>query len=60
MSAVCGILFEALFPGSSHPTRFTVLTLLGIIMEIFPISEGKMSYWAIGKDFITVLFQIIL
>ncbi|XP_066480591.1 tRNA (32-2'-O)-methyltransferase regulator THADA isoform X2 [Tiliqua scincoides] len=41
MSAVCGILFEALFPGSSHPTRFTVLTLLGIITEIFPISEGQ-------------------
>ncbi|XP_044285342.1 thyroid adenoma-associated protein isoform X3 [Varanus komodoensis] len=39
LSSFCGILFEALFPGSSHPTRFTALTLLGIIADIFPSSE---------------------
>nr|XP_056709358.1 thyroid adenoma-associated protein [Euleptes europaea] len=48
MSSLCGMLFGALFPGSSHPTRFTALTLLGIITEIFPISEGQSQ----------VLFQI--
>ncbi|XP_042330364.1 thyroid adenoma-associated protein isoform X2 [Sceloporus undulatus] len=41
MSSVCSILFGALFPGSSHPTRFTALTLLGIISEIFPILDGQ-------------------
>ncbi|XP_062980061.1 tRNA (32-2'-O)-methyltransferase regulator THADA [Elgaria multicarinata webbii] len=41
MSAFSDILFEALFPGSSHPTRFTALTLLGIIAEIFPVSKGQ-------------------
>uniref|UniRef100_A0ACB8G9K8 Uncharacterized protein n=1 Tax=Sphaerodactylus townsendi TaxID=933632 RepID=A0ACB8G9K8_9SAUR len=48
MSSLCGMLFGALFPGSSHPTRFTALTLLGIIAEIFPVSEGQSQ----------VLFQI--
>ncbi|KAM6460894.1 tRNA (32-2'-O)-methyltransferase regulator THADA isoform 2-T4 [Liasis olivaceus] len=41
ISSVCSILFESLFPGSSHPTRFTALTLLGTIAEIFPNSEGQ-------------------
>ncbi|XP_063158962.1 tRNA (32-2'-O)-methyltransferase regulator THADA [Candoia aspera] len=41
ISSVCSILFESLFPGSSHATRFTALTLLGIIAEIFPNSEGQ-------------------
>ncbi|XP_061481363.1 tRNA (32-2'-O)-methyltransferase regulator THADA isoform X2 [Rhineura floridana] len=41
MSSLCGILFGALFPGSSHPTRFTALTLLGLIAETFPVSEGQ-------------------
>ncbi|KAL8185312.1 UNVERIFIED_CONTAM: hypothetical protein K2H54_045689 [Gekko kuhli] len=48
MSSLCDMLFGALFPGSSHPTRFTALTLLGIIAEIFPISEGQSE----------ILFQI--
>ncbi|XP_069464566.1 tRNA (32-2'-O)-methyltransferase regulator THADA isoform X2 [Ambystoma mexicanum] len=33
-------LFEALFPGSSHPTRFSALTILESIAEIFSPSEG--------------------
>ncbi|XP_033000765.1 thyroid adenoma-associated protein isoform X2 [Lacerta agilis] len=41
MSSVCDILFGALFPGSSHPTRFTALTVLGLIAETFPVSEGQ-------------------
>uniref|UniRef100_A0A670XVR5 tRNA (32-2'-O)-methyltransferase regulator THADA n=1 Tax=Pseudonaja textilis TaxID=8673 RepID=A0A670XVR5_PSETE len=35
------ILFESLFPGSSHSSRFTALTLLGTIADIFPNSEGQ-------------------
>uniref|UniRef100_A0A670JYE2 tRNA (32-2'-O)-methyltransferase regulator THADA n=1 Tax=Podarcis muralis TaxID=64176 RepID=A0A670JYE2_PODMU len=43
MSSICDILFGALFPGSSHPTRFTALTVLGLIAETFPVSEGKLQ-----------------
>uniref|UniRef100_A0A8C6VDU8 tRNA (32-2'-O)-methyltransferase regulator THADA n=1 Tax=Naja naja TaxID=35670 RepID=A0A8C6VDU8_NAJNA len=41
ISSICSILFESLFPGSSHPSRFTALTLLGTIADIFPNSEGQ-------------------
>uniref|UniRef100_A0ABM5FJU4 tRNA (32-2'-O)-methyltransferase regulator THADA n=1 Tax=Pogona vitticeps TaxID=103695 RepID=A0ABM5FJU4_9SAUR len=41
MSSTCSLLFGSLFPGSSHSTRFTALHLLGIVAEIFPISEGQ-------------------
>uniref|UniRef100_A0A8C5SWM0 tRNA (32-2'-O)-methyltransferase regulator THADA n=1 Tax=Laticauda laticaudata TaxID=8630 RepID=A0A8C5SWM0_LATLA len=41
ISSICSILFESLFPGSSHSSRFTALTLLGTIADIFPNSEGQ-------------------
>uniref|UniRef100_A0A8C4XZW5 tRNA (32-2'-O)-methyltransferase regulator THADA n=1 Tax=Gopherus evgoodei TaxID=1825980 RepID=A0A8C4XZW5_9SAUR len=41
MSSICDKLFEALFPGSSHPTRFSSLTILGSIAEIFSAPEGE-------------------
>ncbi|XP_044515397.1 thyroid adenoma-associated protein [Gracilinanus agilis] len=41
MSSICNSLFEALFPGSSHATKFSALTILGSIAEIFPDPEGK-------------------
>lgn len=41
MSSVCNILFEALFPGSSYSTRFSALTILGSVAEVFPDPEGK-------------------
>uniref|UniRef100_A0A8C4W1K9 tRNA (32-2'-O)-methyltransferase regulator THADA n=1 Tax=Gopherus evgoodei TaxID=1825980 RepID=A0A8C4W1K9_9SAUR len=41
MSSICDKLFEALFPGSSHPTRFSSLTILGSIAEIFSAPEGQ-------------------
>uniref|UniRef100_A0A8C6V785 tRNA (32-2'-O)-methyltransferase regulator THADA n=1 Tax=Naja naja TaxID=35670 RepID=A0A8C6V785_NAJNA len=44
ISSICSILFESLFPGSSHPSRFTALTLLGTIADIFPNSEGTYIY----------------
>ena len=43
MSSICNSLFEALFPGSSYPTRFSALTILGSIAEVFPVPEGKCS-----------------
>lgn len=41
MSSVCDKLFEALFPGSSHPTRFSALTILGSVAEIFSVPKGE-------------------
>ncbi|KAM5164962.1 tRNA (32-2'-O)-methyltransferase regulator THADA isoform 2-T2 [Mantella aurantiaca] len=41
MSSITGYLFESLFPGSSHPTRFSALTILGSIAEIFPNVQGS-------------------
>ncbi|XP_077341799.1 tRNA (32-2'-O)-methyltransferase regulator THADA isoform X1 [Lithobates pipiens] len=40
MSSITSYLFESLFPGSSHPTRFSALTILGSIAEIFPNVQG--------------------
>ncbi|KAE8600637.1 hypothetical protein XENTR_v10013341 [Xenopus tropicalis] len=41
MASVTNSLFESLFAGSSHPTRFSALTILGAIAEIFPVEEGS-------------------
>ncbi|XP_036606868.1 thyroid adenoma-associated protein [Trichosurus vulpecula] len=41
MSSICNSLFRALFPGSSHSTKFSALTILGSIAELFPVPEGK-------------------
>ncbi|XP_075719351.1 tRNA (32-2'-O)-methyltransferase regulator THADA isoform X2 [Rhinoderma darwinii] len=41
MSSITDYLFESLFPCSSHPTRFSALTILGSIAEIFPIVPGS-------------------
>lgn len=41
MSSVCDRLLEVLFPGSSHPTRFSALNILGTIAEIFSVPEGE-------------------
>ncbi|XP_056424110.1 thyroid adenoma-associated protein isoform X2 [Hyla sarda] len=41
MLSITDYLFESLFPGSSHPTRFSALTILGSIGEIFPVVAGS-------------------
>ncbi|XP_075060252.1 tRNA (32-2'-O)-methyltransferase regulator THADA isoform X2 [Mixophyes fleayi] len=41
MSSTTDYLFESLFPGSSHPTRFSALTILGSVAEIFPVVPGS-------------------
>ncbi|XP_074060882.1 tRNA (32-2'-O)-methyltransferase regulator THADA isoform X2 [Macrotis lagotis] len=43
MSSICNSLFGALFPGSSHSTKFSALTILGSIAELFPVPEGKVQ-----------------
>uniref|UniRef100_A0A8D2L601 tRNA (32-2'-O)-methyltransferase regulator THADA n=1 Tax=Varanus komodoensis TaxID=61221 RepID=A0A8D2L601_VARKO len=61
LSSFCGILFEALFPGSSHPTRFTALTLLGIIADIFPSSEGKgQKLFQISQEVVSTRIEALL
>lgn len=50
VSSVCDRLFEALFPGSSHPTRFSALTILGSIAEIFSVPNGERSHLCDGIE----------
>ncbi|XP_060042928.1 tRNA (32-2'-O)-methyltransferase regulator THADA isoform X2 [Erinaceus europaeus] len=51
MSSICNTLFEALFPGSSYSTRFSALTLLGSIAEVFPAPEGpSQSVYQLSDD----------
>uniref|UniRef100_A0A8C3LQU0 tRNA (32-2'-O)-methyltransferase regulator THADA n=1 Tax=Chrysolophus pictus TaxID=9089 RepID=A0A8C3LQU0_CHRPC len=41
LSSLCDRLFAALFPGSSHPTRFSALSILGSVAEIFSVPKGE-------------------
>ncbi|KAM4770872.1 tRNA (32-2'-O)-methyltransferase regulator THADA [Rhinophrynus dorsalis] len=41
MASITNCLFESLFAGSSHPTRFSALTILVSIAEVFPVEEGS-------------------
>ncbi|XP_048457292.1 thyroid adenoma-associated protein [Rhincodon typus] len=38
---ICDTLLQALFPGASFPRKFIVLSLLGIIAEVFENLEGQ-------------------
>ncbi|NXL50573.1 THADA protein, partial [Podilymbus podiceps] len=50
MSSVCDRLFEALFPGSSHPTRFSALSILGSIAEIFSVPKGQAQVFRLDQE----------
>ncbi|NWR67063.1 THADA protein, partial [Bucorvus abyssinicus] len=50
MSSLCDRLFEVLFPGSSHPTRFSVLTILGSIAEIFSGPKGQAQVFQLDQE----------
>ncbi|XP_009323596.1 PREDICTED: thyroid adenoma-associated protein [Pygoscelis adeliae] len=50
MSSVCDRLFEALFPGSSHPTRFSALSILGSIAEIFSVPKGQAQVFQLDQE----------
>lgn len=61
MSSVCNILFEALFPGSSYSTRFSALTILGSIAEVFPASKGNIqTVYQLSHDIDAGRFQILM
>ncbi|XP_051017353.1 thyroid adenoma-associated protein [Acomys russatus] len=61
MSSVSNILFEALFPGSSYSTRFSALTILGSVAEVFPVSEGSIqTVYQLSHDIDAGCFQILL
>ncbi|XP_053918208.1 thyroid adenoma-associated protein [Cuculus canorus] len=50
MSSMCDRLFEMLFPGSSHPTRFSALTILGSVAEIFSIPKGQAQVFQLDQE----------
>ncbi|KAM6432906.1 tRNA (32-2'-O)-methyltransferase regulator THADA [Rhynochetos jubatus] len=50
MSSVCDRLFESLFPGSSHPTRFSALTILRSIAEIFSVQKGQAQVFQLDQE----------
>ncbi|XP_038174568.1 thyroid adenoma-associated protein isoform X3 [Arvicola amphibius] len=61
MSSVCDILFEALFPGSSYSTRFSALSILGSVAEVFPVSEGTIqTVYQLSHDIDAGRFQILI
>ncbi|XP_045436651.1 thyroid adenoma-associated protein isoform X3 [Pipistrellus kuhlii] len=61
MSSICNSLFEALFPGSSYPTRFSALTILGSIAEVFPVPEGQVqTVYQLSHDIDVGRFQTLM
>ncbi|NWH61820.1 THADA protein, partial [Geococcyx californianus] len=50
MSSICDRLFEALFPGSSHPTRFSALTILGSVAEIFSVPKDQVQVFQLDQE----------
>uniref|UniRef100_H0UUU8 tRNA (32-2'-O)-methyltransferase regulator THADA n=1 Tax=Cavia porcellus TaxID=10141 RepID=H0UUU8_CAVPO len=61
MSSICNSLFEALFPGSSYSTRFSALTILGSIAEVFPSLEGGIQVvYQLSHDIDAVRFQTLI
>ncbi|NXY42990.1 THADA protein, partial [Ceuthmochares aereus] len=50
MSSICDRLFEVLFPGSSHPTRFSALTILGSVAEVFSVPKGQAQVFQLEID----------
>ncbi|XP_054024240.1 thyroid adenoma-associated protein [Dryobates pubescens] len=60
MSSVCNRLFEVLFPGSSHPTRFSALTILGLVAEIFSVPEGQPQVFRLDQEIDSTRVQTLL
>ncbi|XP_055671940.1 thyroid adenoma-associated protein isoform X1 [Falco peregrinus] len=60
MSSVCDRLFEALFPGSSHPTRFSSLTVLGSVAEIFSVPEGQVRIFHLDQEIDSTRVQTLI
>uniref|UniRef100_F7E3P6 tRNA (32-2'-O)-methyltransferase regulator THADA n=1 Tax=Callithrix jacchus TaxID=9483 RepID=F7E3P6_CALJA len=61
MSSICHSLFEALFPGSSYSTRFSALTILGSIAEVFHVPEGRIyTVYQLSHDIDVGRFQTLM
>ncbi|XP_058523993.1 thyroid adenoma-associated protein [Ochotona princeps] len=61
MSSICDSLFEALFPGSSYSTRFSALTILDSIADVFPVQEdGVQTVYQISDDIDVGRFQTLM
>ncbi|XP_075003034.1 tRNA (32-2'-O)-methyltransferase regulator THADA [Calonectris borealis] len=60
MSSVCDRLFEVLFPGSSHPTRFSALTILGSVAEIFSVPKGQAQVFQLDKEIDSTRVQTLI
>ncbi|XP_052042448.1 thyroid adenoma-associated protein isoform X2 [Apodemus sylvaticus] len=61
MSSVCNILFEALFPGSSYSTRFSALTILGSVADVFCVPEGNIpTVYQLSHDIDAGRYQILM
>ncbi|XP_010221683.1 PREDICTED: thyroid adenoma-associated protein [Tinamus guttatus] len=60
MSSLCDRLFEALFPGSSHATRFSTLTILGSIAEIFSVQKGQRQVFQLTQEIDSARIQTLL
>ncbi|XP_053445859.1 thyroid adenoma-associated protein isoform X2 [Nycticebus coucang] len=61
MTSICNSLFEALFPGSSYSTRFSALTILVSIAEVFPVLEGSVyTVYQLSHDIDVGRFQTLM
>uniref|UniRef100_A0A8C5T6V2 tRNA (32-2'-O)-methyltransferase regulator THADA n=1 Tax=Malurus cyaneus samueli TaxID=2593467 RepID=A0A8C5T6V2_9PASS len=60
MSSVCARLFEVLFPGSSHPTRFSALSILDSIAEIFSVPKGQAQVFQLDKEMDSARVQTLI
>ncbi|NXR29987.1 THADA protein, partial [Zosterops hypoxanthus] len=60
MSSVCAKLFEMLFPGSSHPTRFSALSILESIAEIFSVPKGQAQVFQLDQEIDSARVQTLI
>ncbi|NXT67659.1 THADA protein, partial [Chaetops frenatus] len=60
MSSVCARLFEVLFPGSSHPTRFSALSILESIAEIFSVPKGQPQVFQLDQEIDSARAQTLI
>ncbi|XP_054977964.1 thyroid adenoma-associated protein isoform X2 [Sorex araneus] len=61
LAAVCDTLFQALGPGASYATKFSALTILGSLAEVFPCAqETAQTLYQLSDDVDGDRFQTLL
>uniref|UniRef100_A0A8C3LUW1 tRNA (32-2'-O)-methyltransferase regulator THADA n=1 Tax=Chrysolophus pictus TaxID=9089 RepID=A0A8C3LUW1_CHRPC len=60
LSSLCDRLFAALFPGSSHPTRFSALSILGSVAEIFSVPKGQEQVFRLDQEMNSARVQTLI